>query len=190
MPKVKMRWLNQKELKQFKSVGENVLIDATCQFVNPENITIGNHVRIDCFSMLSAQNDIEFGNYIHAAAYVQLITAGGKITMHNFTALAARTTLLTASDDFIDGYMNNPTMPIETRKVKMGPITLEKFCMTGCGAVILPGITMHEGSAAGALTLIDKDVQPFNLIVGCPSKIIGTRNKETLYAMERKINAL
>jgi galactoside O-acetyltransferase len=185
-----MRWLNDQELKQFKSVGKNVLVDATVQFICPENIVIGNHVRIDCFSMLSALNGIEFGDYIHLAPYAQLVAAGGKIIMHNYTALAARTTVLTASDDFTEGYMNNPMMPMEVRKVKMGPITFEKFAMTGCGSVVLPGVTMHEGSAAGALTLVSKNVKSFDIVVGSPNKIIGTRNKDNLHLMEKKLHEI
>lgn len=185
-----MKWLDQEELKQFKSVGVDVLVDSTVAIINPQNISLGNHVRIDCFCMLSAVHEIEFGDYIHLAPYVQMQATGAKIMMKDYTALASKTTILTASDDFVEGYMNNPTMPLETRKVKSGPVTLEKFVMTGVGCVILPGVTMHVGSAAGCLTLINKDVQPFNLIVGCPSKVIGQRNAETLYAMEKKINAL
>lgn len=182
-----MRWLNKEELSQFKYVGENVLIDSTVAIINPENISFGNHVRIDCFCMLSAVNEIIFHNYIHVAPYVQMQATGGKITMKNYSALAAKTTLLTASDDFTEGYMNNPMMPLTTRKVKTAPITLEKFVMTGVGCVILPGVTMHEGSAAGCLTLISKDVQPFELIAGSPSRVIGTRNKEQLYKMEQNV---
>ena len=38
----------------FKSLGENVLISDKTSIYSPENISIGNNVRIDDFSVLSA----------------------------------------------------------------------------------------------------------------------------------------
>ena len=38
----------------FKSLGENVLISDKTSIYSPENISIGNDVRIDDFSILSA----------------------------------------------------------------------------------------------------------------------------------------
>lgn len=185
-----MRWLNEDELKQFGKVGKNVLIDSTVQCVKPENIEIGDNVRIDAFSFISATNGVQFGSFIHLAPYVQLVSAGGKITLEDYTALAARTTILTASDDFTEGWMNNPTMPIELRKVKNGPVTLRKFAVVGVGALILPGVTMHEGSAVGAMSVIKKDVEEFACVVGTPPRKIATRSKENLHLMEKKLHEM
>lgn len=38
----------------FKSLGENVLISDKTSIYSPENISIGNNVRVDDFSILSA----------------------------------------------------------------------------------------------------------------------------------------
>lgn len=185
-----MRFLNEEELKQFGKVGKNVLVDSTTLWHKPENVTIGDNVRIDAFCFFSATNGIEFGSFIHVAPYVQMVSAGGKITCHDYTAFAARTTILTASDDFTEGWMNNPTMPIDLRKVKAGPITFHKFSVTGCGAVILPGVTLGEGAAVGALTIVKKDIEPFACVVGTPLRKIATRSEENLHLMEKKLHEM
>ena len=62
----------KKELKKigFKSVGSNVSISNKTSIYNPQNITIGNNVRIDDFCFLSAGiGGIQIGNYIHISIY-------------------------------------------------------------------------------------------------------------------------
>ena len=55
---------SEKELLSigFKSYGINVLISRYARFYRPENIVIGDHVRIDDFCILSAGYLIEVGN--------------------------------------------------------------------------------------------------------------------------------
>lgn len=61
-----------KELKElgFKDIGDNVLISRKASIYSPENIKLGNHVRIDDFTILSG--NIIIGNYVHISAYVAL----------------------------------------------------------------------------------------------------------------------
>lgn len=54
----------------FKKIGENVLISKKASIYSPQNIIIGNHVRIDDFTILSGE--IEMGDYVHISAYVAL----------------------------------------------------------------------------------------------------------------------
>lgn len=44
----------QLEKKGFKSIGENVLISDKTSIYSPQNISIGNNVRIDDYCVLSA----------------------------------------------------------------------------------------------------------------------------------------
>ena len=65
-------FFNEEELNKmgFKSIGKNVLISKKASIYSPEKIKIGDHVRIDDFTILSG--NITIGNYVHISAYVAL----------------------------------------------------------------------------------------------------------------------
>ena len=48
--------------------GDNIAIHRSVIFFNPQSIILGCNVRIDCFSMLSAKEEITIGNNVHIAA--------------------------------------------------------------------------------------------------------------------------
>ncbi|EAO54015.1 O-acetyltransferase (cell wall biosynthesis) [Bacillus thuringiensis serovar israelensis ATCC 35646] len=67
---------SQEELKKigFLSVGKNVLISKKASIYNPGAISIGNHVRIDDFCILSGK--ITIGSYSHISAVYSVIWRG------------------------------------------------------------------------------------------------------------------
>lgn len=174
----------KEELKCLGSCGENVQIDSSVRFIAPHNIHIGNNVRIDAFCILSGTMGIEIGDYIHIASYCQLVASGGKIVMQDFSGLSSRCNIFTASDDYVSGTLTNPTVPNKFKKLKIGPVTLEKHVIIGCGSVIMPNCHLGFGSSVGALTFVSKSVKSGDVISGQPSKVLTTRNLEKLKAME------
>jgi galactoside O-acetyltransferase len=46
--------------------------------------------------------------------------------------------------------------------------------------VILPGVTLEEGVAAGANCLITKSFKPFSVLFGSPAKVIKQRSQKVL----------
>ena len=46
----------------------------------------------------------------------------------------------------------------------------------GANAVILPGVTIGEGSVIAAGSIVNKDVEPFSIVGGVPAKVIKMRN--------------
>lgn len=180
-----METYSKEDLLILGSCGENVQIDKSVLFINPNNIKIGNNVRIDAFCILSGTNGIEIGDYVHIAPYCQLVASGGKIEMHNFTAISSRSSIFTASDDYVDGYMTNPMIPDKYKKLKTGAVVLNKHTIVGCGSVIMPNCILGEGSSVGALSFVNKNVDEYTVVGGSPAKPIMKRNKERLIEMEK-----
>jgi galactoside O-acetyltransferase len=54
----------------FKEVGKNVRFSHKTSFYTPEKISIGSHVRIDDFCIISG--DVRIGSYVHIASYTGL----------------------------------------------------------------------------------------------------------------------
>ena len=170
------------ELEQmFGSVGENVSVNRSVIFYSPKNISLGSHVRIDCFGLISAgAKGIEFGDHVHISSYCCLNGSGGKILFESFTGLAARGTIYTATDDFSDGFMTGPTVPDKYRKVRIGDVVLRKHAVIGCGSVVLPGVTIGLAATVGALSLVKASVPEFAIVAGNPIRLIGQRNRQIL----------
>ncbi|MCI5143806.1 MAG: acyltransferase, partial [Candidatus Electrothrix sp. ATG1] len=162
---------------------DNVLISDKSSIYNPGRISIGSHVRIDDFCVLSAgDGGIEIGDYIHIAVFCSLIGAG-KIMLCDFANLSSRVSVYTSNDDYSGEYMTNPMVPSEYTGVTHADVFIGKHTIIGSGSVILPGVTLEEGVAIGALSLVDKKCSSFGIYRG--SRRIGERKRNLLMLEEQ-----
>lgn len=170
----------QIEVMGFKRLGENVRLSDKASFYNTQNIEIGDHTRIDDFCVLSAgAGGISIGRNVHMAVFSSII-GGGRVELHDFSNVSSRVSIYSSTDDFTGHAMSNPTVAPHFTGVKMAPVTIGKHVIIGSGSVILPGITLHEGSGVGALSLVTKDCEPFGMYAGSPARRIGERSKRML----------
>lgn len=167
----------------FRHLGSDVLISRKTSIFKPERIQIGNHVRIDDYCLLSGV--ITLGNYIHIAAYSAFFGGESSIEMENFSGLAYRSTIVAESDDYSGEYMTNPTIPINLRKVSYGKVHIGKHVVLGTGSIILPNVTIGDGCSFGAMSLINRDTEPWGVYAGVPVKRLRERSKELLQFEER-----
>ncbi|MBR7023358.1 MAG: hypothetical protein IKI09_07810 [Bacteroidales bacterium] len=49
-------------------------------------------------------------------------------------------------------------------------VVIESDAWIGAGAIIMPGITIGEGSVVGAGAVVTKNVEPFTVVVGNPAR--------------------
>jgi galactoside O-acetyltransferase len=162
----------------FKSIGENVLISDKSSIYGVKNIEIGSNVRIDDFCILSAgDGGIKIGNYIHIACYAHLIGAG-QIILEDHVQISGKVSIYSSSDDFSGEFLVGPTVSKEFTNVKNLPVHLKKYVVLGCNTVVFPGVTIEEGNAIGALSLVSKSIQSeYNIYAGNPLKHIKHRSK-------------
>ncbi len=52
------------------------------------------------------------------------------------------------------------------------PIRIEPNVWLGFDCVILPGVTVGEGSIAGARSVVNTDVPPYSVVAGNPARVI------------------
>lgn len=171
---------SQEELEKIglKSYGDNVLISRKVSIYSPSNIRIGNNVRIDDFCILSGK--ITLGNNIHISAYVALFAGDAGIEMHDFSGISSKSTIYAITDDYSGLAMTNPTIPGKYRSVHKGKVVLKKHALVGASCLVLPGVTLEEGSAFGAMSLINKDSEPWSVNVGIPFKRVKDRLKNII----------
>lgn len=168
------------ELKKigFKSLGENVMISDKCSIYGAHNIEIGSNVRIDDFVIISSgDGGIKIGNYIHIACYAHII-GSGPIILEDHVQVSGKVSIYSSSDDFSGDYLIGPTVPKKYTNVRNSKVHLKKYVVLGCNTVILPGVTLGEGCAVGALSLVNKDLEEYKIYAGSPIKFIKDRSKK------------
>ncbi len=164
----------------FKSIGQNVLISRKTSFYGTSRISIGNNVRIDDFCVLSAgKGGIEIGNYIHIAIFASL-QGEGKITLQDFSGISSRVSIYSSNDDYFGEFMSNPTVPSKYTGVTHADVLICKHVLIGCGAVLLPGITINTGVVIGALSLVYENCDEFFMYKGNPATKFMRRGKKLL----------
>jgi galactoside O-acetyltransferase len=169
----------------FASVGVNVQISEHASFHGAAKIAFGDNVRIDDFCVLSAgSGGISIGQYVHVAVYSSLIGAG-KITLSDFCNISSRVAIYSSNDDYSGATMTNPMVPSDYTGVIHADVFLQKHVIVGSGSVILPGVTLEEGVAVGALSLVTKNCTAFGIYSGNPARRISERKRDLLEIEKR-----
>jgi galactoside O-acetyltransferase len=165
----------------FASCGSDVLVSRNATVYGAAHIHVGSHVRIDDFVVLScgAGAEVRIGDYVHIAAHAALFGGGG-IVLEDFVSVSGRTSIYSASDDYGGDCLVNPTVPPRLTHVVREPVVLRRHVAVGAAAVILPGVTIGEGSAIGAMTLVNRDLDPWGIYVGAPARFLRPRSRALL----------
>ena len=165
----------------FHRTGSHVTIYDRSVILAPENITLGSHIIVDDFVFIGAHRKIILGNYVHLAAHSS-ITGGGRVLLCDFCGLSSGARILSGTDDFKDGTLQGPTLPPQFRHSNRGTVILEPYVIIGCNAVVLPDVTIGEGSTVGAGSVVTRSLEPWGVYAGAPARRINSRSREVLLA--------
>jgi len=169
------------------SCGEDIFVSAHAFFRRPHLVSIGNHVAVDYGVYCTTAAEI--GDYIHIAPYVTII--GGKkglLKMDHFTTIAAGSRIISASDEHLGAGFVGPTIPDAFRdKVTQLPVIFERFASIGTNVVIMPGVTLGEGSVVGACAYVTESTEPWTIYTGVPAKPVKMRPREKMIEMAKTL---
>jgi len=162
----------------FKLIGRNVKISDKASIYNCNQIEIEDNSRIDDFCVVSGK--IKIGRNVHITP--MCLVAGGEkgITFEDFTTIAYGVQVFTQSDDYTGKTMTNSTIPKEYKNEFMKEVVIEKYTIVGAGSIIMPGVTLREGTSIGAMSLVLKSTEPWGIYVGNPAKRLKDRKKDLL----------
>lgn len=160
------------------------IIDSTA--IIKRNLTIQNHNAIDPFFYSSVPLDI--GNYVHISSHVSVI--GGnktKLTLKDYSFIATGSRIICASEDYTNDGLIGPLVPESMKICKYAPVVFEKFSGVGANCVVLPGVTLAEGSVVGANSVVTKNTKPWGVYLGSPAKFIKYRPSDNIKNYYNKI---
>jgi acetyltransferase-like isoleucine patch superfamily enzyme len=170
-----------------QAVGDDVFISANVEIRRPQLVRVGKHVAIDSgfYCTVGAQ----LGDYVHIAPYVTIIGgAQGRFVMGNFTGIAAGCRIVCGSDECLGAGLMGPTIPDQYRdNLIIAPVTVENFATVSTNVVLLPGVTLGEGSVIGACSLVRHSTEPWTIYAGIPARPLKTRPRESMLAAARAL---
>jgi acetyltransferase-like isoleucine patch superfamily enzyme len=173
-----MGYLSEGALRKmnFKSLGRDVKISDKASIYNAELMDIGDYSRVDDFCILSGK--VSLGRYCHVTP--MCLIAGGQpgVELKDFCTLAYGVKVFAQSDDYSGETMVSSLVPRKYKRERFASVLLERQVIVGANSVIFPGVTVAEGCAIGAMTLVVKSTEPWGMYVGSPAKWLKARKKD------------
>jgi len=177
---------NQAYTLGFAKVGQDVTIWPLAKIVSPEIISIGDSVIIDDLVFLMGGTKTVIGSFAHIASFTS-ITGGGEFIMDDFTTLSSGVRVFTGNEDYSGGCLTGSGVPFPYRLPIRSFVHIKKHAIVGAEAVILPGVTIGEGTVIGANSLVRRDCEPWTVYVGSPARAIKSRPKERILELEAQL---
>lgn len=198
---------NEEIKKSLGACGENVFIGHNVMITQPQNVFLGDNVRIDPFTLITSK--LKTGNYVQITAYAMLGGSHNTITLGDWTFIGYGSKLFTNSEDYSgnEGPVNEYW---GSNKVYSGDITFNNYAGVASDVIVFPNVTLPEGCCIGAKSLVTKSkyevrsvwedkieyrlegehrtykpLEPFTVYVGNPLHHFKSRNKEQILKLSK-----
>ena len=102
------------------------------------------------------------------------------MVLEDFSGLSQGVRIYSGSDDYSGASLTNPTVPSEFLNGKKKLVKIGKHVIIGSGSVVLPGVSIGEGSSVGALSLVTKSLDAWGVYFGTPVKKLRDRKRDLL----------
>tara|TARA_Y100000591_G_C21793111_1_gene677721 strand:+ start:403 stop:909 length:507 start_codon:yes stop_codon:yes gene_type:complete len=164
-------FLSNSRLKKLnlKSYGKKIKISPNVTIIGSENIQIGDNVRIDDYTIISAKEGfLKLGSNIHIGGQSYL-GCGGGIEIKNDVNIAQGVKFYSKINDYLSVKKKD--------KIIKGSIKIERNVILGSNTVIIGKTQIKEGTTVGALSLVKHNLNSWSIYAGCPVKFIRKRKK-------------
>jgi galactoside O-acetyltransferase len=162
--------------KLLKRCGEGVRLNPLAKICKPEVVEIGDHSRVCDFAFIWGGKGVKIGKYVDVQVQT-VVWGGGELEMGDYVSFGLGSILLTAVYDHKDGLRMVDGLPADQAHAIYGKLTIGNDVYIGAHSTVLPNITVGDGAIIGAHSMVNKDVEPWSIVVGSPAKKIGMRPK-------------
>ena len=142
---------------------------------NPKKVEIGRGSTIGPFVYITLQSQVD--GYLKIGEFSEIssncsILCGGGIEIGDHVHIGPGVSIVSATNYYL------PNWEIWKNPLKKGRIVIGDNVHIGTNAVILPGVTIGEGSVVGAGAVVTKDVDKGVIVAGVPAKVLKVRKNE------------
>ncbi len=165
------------------TIGDNPVISNDVIFHNPENIIIGNNVRIDaqCIIIAGKNSRIIIGDNCHINSGCVFHGSGGDIVLENYVGIADKCVLYTSIYDFTvidESSVKNITNVLDVKNKKIdGHIKIENDVLIGCSTTVFPNVTLGKSCVVGANSLVKESIKEYSVVAGTPTRFLKNRKR-------------
>lgn len=169
--------------KSFKRIGLDCMISPLAVIRNPENIEIGDNVRIDEYCIIDGGAGLKIGSHAHISSSCTIYSGAG-VEIGDFSTLASYVYLMSETDDYSGKSLVGPQFPRQRYKhgyISPGPLMIGNYVNIGTRSTIMPGVTLAEGVAIGAHSLVKTPTkEEWTIHCGVPAKYLKQRSRDMI----------
>lgn len=152
----------------------NVFIDQGVFFAFPKGVSLKEFSYIDK-RVIFMSKTAKIGRRVHIAPKV-FVSGGGDFEIEDYACIATNSSIITSTEVLKDGARcSGPMVSPDQRQVYRGKVLIKKDAFIGASVTVLPGVTVAEGSVAGAGVTIAKPTEPWGIYVGARTQYLGGR---------------
>lgn len=152
--------------RKYVKIGEKFVTGFSCRIeAYPMDIRNSNCIKIG--------DNVQINDYVHISG-IQSVCIGNNVLIASKVFISDNN-----HGSYNMSYSDNPLSIPKERDLTSKPILIEDNVWLGESVCVLPGVTIGKGAIVGALSVVTKNVEPYTIVAGNPSKIIKRFNFET-----------
>ena len=105
--------------------------------------------------------------------------------IEDFARVSSGSRIYTGIDDFLGREPDGPDDPGRAPAAPRSFARIGKYAVVGANCVVLPGVTLGEGCTVGALSLVNRDCEPWTIYGGAPGPAVKARRRDRIVELER-----
>jgi acetyltransferase-like isoleucine patch superfamily enzyme len=155
----------------FKKIGANIIFEEGALVFHPENISLGNNIYVGHYAMLKGyyKNEMIIEDNVWIGQFCFFHSAGGLHIEEN-VGIGPGTLILTSRHS-----EQGRSIPILFSDIETAPVHVGRNSDIGVGSIILPGVTIGEGTQVGAGAVVAEDTEPYSIVTGVPARLLRMR---------------
>lgn len=181
----------------FKKAGGGLIIGRNVVIRHPRNISLGDNVTIDDYSLIDGRGAGEEGVIIEDDVIINrntlILAKAGYIKLGQRTSIGSNSVVvsmdgvdlgeavLTAGGCYISAgayhFDSEEEAVMDQGAYSKGPIVIGEKAWLGTGVIILDGVKIGVGAVIGAGAVVTKDIPDFAIAIGMPAKVQKIREK-------------
>lgn len=140
----------------------NVFIDQNVFFAYPKSVFLSEFSYIDK-NVIIMSKTAKVGRRVHIAPRV-FVSGGGDFEIEDYACIATNSNIITSTEVLKDGARcSGPMVSAAQRNVYRGRVHIKRDAFIGANVTIFPGVTVAEGSVAGAGVTLSKNTEPWGI---------------------------
>ena len=128
--------------------------------------------------------DGEPTRYQWIVRHIDKFTLGYKTDIGAFSYINAQNGVII--EDFVQIGSHCSIYSVSTIDNKQGEVRLKTGCRIGTHSVIMPGVTVGEGSIIGAFSFVNVDIPSGVLAYGVPAKVVRALTDKEIIDMQQQ----